>query len=82
MTNKEFSEWLRGFFELSGDDVVLEPKQIQIIVNHLNLAEAVDKQLDDTNSQLRADIDAFRNQPSREPADFERITQAIRDLIL
>ena len=82
MTNKEFSEWLRGFFELSGDDVVLEPKQIQIIVNHLNLAEAVDKQLDDKNSQLRADIDAFRNQPSRGPADFERITQAIRDLIL
>ena len=82
MTNAEFREWLRGFFELSEKDVVLQPPQIQVIVNHLNLAEAVENKLDDLNSQLRADIDAFRNQPSREPADFVRITQTIRDIIL
>jgi hypothetical protein len=82
MTNNEFREWLRGFFELSEENIVLGPQQIQVIVNHLNLAESVEKQLDDVNSQLRADIDAFRNQPSREAADFARITQSIRDLIL
>jgi hypothetical protein len=82
VTNNEFREWLRGFFELSEGETVLEPKQIQVIVNHLNLAEAVESGLDDTNSQLRADIDAFRNQPSRDAADFARITQSIRDLVL
>lgn len=82
MTNNEFREWLRGFFELSDESIVLAPQQIQIIVNHLNLAEAVESKLDDINSQLRADIDAFRNQPSRNPADFERITHTLRDIVL
>jgi hypothetical protein len=82
MTNNEFREWLRGFFELSDKDIVLVPQQIQIIVNHLNLAEAVETKLDDINTLLRADIDAFRDQPSREAADFERITHAIRDIVL
>ena len=82
MTNNEFREWLRGFFELSDDGTVLDLKQIQVIVNHLNLAEAVETRLDDTNSQLRADINAFRSQPTHDAEDFERITQSIRDLIL
>jgi hypothetical protein len=82
MTNNQFREWLRGFFELSEDNIVLDPKQIQVIVNHLNLTESVETRLDKVNSQLRADIEAFRNQPSREPTEFARITRSIRDMIL
>jgi hypothetical protein len=78
MTNQEFRDWLRGFFELSDENVCLAPQQVQIIVNHLNLAEAVEGKLDETNRQLRADIDAFRDQPSRTPEDFQSLTFSLR----
>lgn len=79
MTNNEFQTWLRGFFELSEEDSVLNPDQVQIIVNHLNLAEAVSGELDTKNMDLRVFIDAFRGQPKPiAPKFFEIFTTEIR----
>jgi len=50
MTNDEFRHWLQGFFLLSSDDVSLNTKQLHVIRNHLNLAEAVEGKLDEVNS--------------------------------
>lgn len=83
MTNEEFRTWLRGFFELSEEDSALTPDQVQVIVNHLNLAEAVTGKLDDINEQLRSAIDAFRGQPKPiAPELFGDFTQDMRCLIL
>ena len=39
MTEKEFCYWLRGFFEITGDDVlpILSQDQIKTIKSHLEL---------------------------------------------
>ena len=78
MTNEEFREWLRGFFELSDQGVVLDLNQINIITNHLNLAEAVAGRLDETNAQLSADIQAIRSRPGPKPEDLAAFTQTIQ----
>lgn len=74
MTNAEFREWLKGFFEVSGDKAALDPARLQIVVNHLNLAESVDRELDAFNAQLRADILEFR----KSPQDYAALTADIR----
>lgn len=45
-------KWLSGFFELS-DDESLNRKQLYIISNHLNLAEAVEGGLGEFNQDIR-----------------------------
>lgn len=37
MTSREFCYWLQGFFEMGGPVVSLNPTQIQMIKNHLDL---------------------------------------------
>ena len=58
MTNDEFRLWLGGFFELAGEDAPLTKQQLFIIGNHLNLAEAVEGNLDDFNMNFRKAIRA------------------------
>lgn len=82
MKNTEFREWLRGFFDLSGKDVVLDLKQLQVVINHLNLAEAVEGKLDEINNQLRVDIQALREQKKQTPEDFSALTVNIRQKLL
>lgn len=42
MTHLEFCHWLNGYFQLSRDDQeTLDQRKIQIIYNHLNLAETI-----------------------------------------
>ena len=82
MNNGEFREWLKGFFELSEDDVLISPRQLQIIVNHLDLAESVSGELDTLNGQMRAEIDAFRTKPVRTPDEFASLTQSLRQHVL
>ena len=75
MTNSEFRDWLRGFFELSPEDAILSREQLQVIVNHLNLAESVDGKLDAFNENLRQGILAFRTADDLEAdavADFSQ----------
>ncbi len=74
MTNNEFREWLKGYFEISGDNAVLDANRLQIVFNHLNLAESVEGDLDAFNAQLRADIQEFR----KAPGDFTAFTTEIR----
>jgi hypothetical protein len=82
VTNVEFRAWLRGFFELSGPGVALEPRQLQVIVNHLNLAEAVSGGLDDANLLLRAEIAGFRELAAPGAADLAALTAALRDGVM
>jgi len=83
MTNDEFRAWLQGFFELSDEDAVLNPEQVQVIVNHLNLAETVSGKLDQPNQQLRDDISAFRSLPKPiAPELFESFTLDMRCKVL
>jgi DNA-binding transcriptional regulator YhcF (GntR family) len=82
MTNGEFREWLKGFFELSEEDVVLDMKQLQVIVNHLNLAEAVEGKLDAANDQLRGHIRAFRDRGVTDADALNDLTQLLRTHIL
>ena len=37
MTPENFCYWLRGYIELSGDDVSLTPNQVKMINDHLDL---------------------------------------------
>jgi hypothetical protein len=78
MTNTEFREWLQGFFELAGEEASLNPERVQVIVNHLNLAEAVEGKLDALNGHLRSEIQAFRKAAPHEAAGFARLTESIR----
>lgn len=82
MTNKEFRQWLSGFFELSSEEDMLDLGQLQIIVNHLNLAEAVEGKLDEVNQRLRDDILAFRQRPNPQPEDFDGFTLDMRERVL
>lgn len=82
MTNSEFREWLKGFFELSDEGKLLTPERVQIIINHLNLAEAVENGLDSFNEQLRADLYQFREDAQTAPPDFDSLTRDIRSRIL
>lgn len=58
MTNEEFRLWLGGFFELADEDVPMIKRQLFIIGNHLNLAEAVEGKLDSFNEEFRRAIRA------------------------
>lgn len=82
MTNSEFRDWLRGFFELSPEDVSLTAEQLQVIVNHLNLAEAVELELDEFNKALRQDIQAFRAANDVTPDIRSDFSQELRIRIL
>jgi hypothetical protein len=82
MRNSEFREWLKGFFELSEENVCLSPQQIQIIVNHMNLAKAVEGEWDRINQEMRTEIDAFRNNASRTADDFQNLTVSIQQHLL
>ena len=81
MTNEQFRAWLKGFFELSPETTVLVPEQVQVIVNHLNLAEHVAEHLDETNHQIRTEINAFRNGTRRTPDEFKVFTQTVKNLL-
>ncbi len=74
MTNDEFRSWLKGFFELSEGDALISAKQAQVVINHLNLAEAVEGSLDTVNEQLRADFDLYRqdDKTPQEQTEFSR----------
>lgn len=37
MTSRDFAFWLQGFFEITGDNPSLSPKQTEIIQRHLAL---------------------------------------------
>jgi hypothetical protein len=82
MNNYEFREWLKGFFELSGEEAILDSQRIQIIINHLNLAESVEGHLDEINHHLRIDIQNLRKQPSPSAAEYRDITKIIRQRVL
>jgi hypothetical protein len=81
MTNKEFQSWLKGFFELSGTDILLNNEQMKVITSHLNLAEAVTGALDGVNHQIRAHISAFRSIPAPQTEDFIAVTEAIQKTV-
>lgn len=78
MTNDEFRAWLQGYFELTAEEVVLDLAQLQVIVNHLNLAEAVEGKLDTDNTCLRDDIDAFRKGDDNSERACAEFTQELR----
>jgi hypothetical protein len=37
MTSRDFCYWLQGFFELTAESALMDPKRIEIIKNHLAL---------------------------------------------
>jgi hypothetical protein len=59
VTNAEFRVWLKGYFELADADTPLNPQQAQVIINHLNLAEAVEGKLDAQNDNIRNRLRGF-----------------------
>jgi hypothetical protein len=77
MRNPEFRTWLKGYFELA-EPGPLELAQVQIIVNHLNLAEAVDGNLDAENLDIRASIRRFRDGGKTDAAALSTLTAAIQ----
>lgn len=77
MTNAEFRAWLKGYFELA-EPGPLEIAQVQIIVNHLNLAEAVEGKLDAENLEIRASIRQFRDGGTHDAAALGTLTAAIQ----
>jgi hypothetical protein len=77
MRNAEFRAWMRGYFELA-EPVPLELAQVQVIVNHLNLAEAVEGNLDAENLEIRASIRSFRDGGKADVAALSTLTAAIQ----
>jgi hypothetical protein len=59
MTNAEFRVWLTGYFELADGDTPLNAQQALVIINHLNLAEAVEGKLDAQNDNIRNTLRSF-----------------------
>jgi hypothetical protein len=51
---------------------------VQIIVNHLNLAEAVEGTLDTENLEIRASIRQFRDAGKTDAAALSTLTAAIQ----
>lgn len=78
MTNNDFRIWLQGYFELSDEDTPLDLAQLQMIINHLNLAEAVDGKLDADNTVLRRDIEAFRTGDDTSERALAAFTDALQ----
>lgn len=79
MKNAEFREWLKGWFELAGPEAVLTPDQLTVISNHLNLAEAVEGQLDALNGSFRAEINAFRDGGAQDEDACRLLTGSLRE---
>lgn len=79
MKNADFRHWLKGYFELAGEEAVLTPPQLQVIVNHLNLAEAEEGALDEANRGFRADIESFRGAAG---GDLRLLTESLRGRVL
>ncbi len=67
---------------MSEEGTLLNPDRVQIIINHLNLAEAVEEGLDSFNEQLRADLYQFREDAQTSPPDFNVLTDDIKNRIL
>lgn len=59
MNNAEFRIWLKGYFELANTDTPINAQQAQVIINHLNLAEAVEGKLDPQNDNIRNTLRVF-----------------------
>lgn len=54
MTNNDFKYWLRGFAELCYQhEKDLNRDQLSVILNHINLTEAVSHKLTDENKHIR-----------------------------
>jgi hypothetical protein len=80
MTNDDFRVWLKGYFELA-DPGPLDMNQLQIIVNHLNLAEAVSGGLDAENQAIRAHIRQFRDKGQTDTAALGSLTAAVQKVL-
>lgn len=70
MTNKEFSWWLRGFFMLEKQPIILTQHQVNIINNHLNLVISIDGSLDENNLWLKNEIE-------KEIMDYPDLSESI-----
>lgn len=81
MTNAEFRTWLAGYFELAEEGTPLGPRQIQIIVNHLNLAEAVEGKLDAQNENIRGQIRAFLQSDAPDDTAVEALTLELQSIV-
>lgn len=82
MRNSDFRQWLKGFFELAEPQAVLTPDQLQVIINHLNLAEAVEGELDALNASFRAEIEAFRSSGVEDEDTCRLLTDSLRERVL
>lgn len=82
MKNPEFRQWLSGWFELSDEEAVLAPEQLQVIVNHLNLAEAVEGKLDETNTHIRNELEAFRARGQGDEDSRRVLTDSLRAQVI
>lgn len=82
MTNREFVKWLSGFFELAESES-LNRKQLYVISNHLNLAEAVEGQLGEFNQKIRAMVSGQIDKLSGpdELADIDMVAQ-LKEMVL
>lgn len=80
MRNPEFRAWLKGYFELA-EPGPLELPQVQIIVNHLNLAEMVEGTLDADNQEIRAAIRQFRDGGRSDMTALATLTAAIQKVL-
>ncbi|MHB1948995.1 MAG: hypothetical protein ACYCQI_12885 [Gammaproteobacteria bacterium] len=80
MTHLEFCHWLNGYFQLSRDDQeMLDQRKIQIIYNHLNLAETI-------SGAVEGELVAVKNQlqlclETKAEADFTKCSQILRDAV-
>ncbi len=80
MRNAEFRAWLKGYFELA-EPGPLDVAQVQIIVNHLNLAETVEGVLDAENLEIRAAIRRFRDGGKTDAAALGILTAALQKVL-
>lgn len=56
MTSRDFCFFLQGFLEVSGPDVIIDSRKLQIIQNHLNLVfkHEIDPSMPDPTGELQA----------------------------
>lgn len=55
MTNEEFRYWINGYLTLTSDHE-LTPAQINTIMSHANLVQAISGYLDEANSQFLSQL--------------------------
>lgn len=80
MTHLEFCHWLDGYFQLSRDDQErLDQRKIQIIYNHLNLAETI-------SGTVEGELVAVKKQlllclETQAASDFNKCSQMLRNAV-